>query len=74
MHLHTRALTFTPGHTGAPDHVPILQGAGDGLRALGLYKAIITVEGHGAPQQETVPKPPSINRDPRVMALILAEG
>ena len=68
-----RAHTFAAGDGGAPDHVPILQDAGDGLRALGFDKAIITVERDRAPQQEPVTKTPPIYGDARIVALVLTK-
>ena len=67
------AHTFAAGDSGAPDDIPILQDAGDGLWALGFDKAVITVEGDRAPQQEPVTKAPSIYRDARVVALVLTK-
>lgn len=68
-----RAHTFAAGDGGAPDHVPILQDAGDGLRALGFDKAIITVQRDRAPQQEPVTKTPPIYGDARIVALVLTK-
>ena len=67
------AHTFTAGDGGAPDHVPILKDAGDGLWALGFDKAIITVERDRASQQEPVTKTPSVYGDARIMTLILTK-
>lgn len=67
-------LTFTARDSRAPDHIPILQDAGDGFRALGLHKAIITMEGHRTSQQKPVSKTPPIHRNARVMALILTKS
>ena len=67
------AHTFAAGDGGAPDHVPVLKDAGDGLRALGFDKAIITVERDRAPQQKPVTKTPSVYGDARIMTLILTK-
>lgn len=67
------AHTFAAGDGGAPDHVPILQDAGDGLRAMRFDKSIITVERDWAPQQEPVTKTPPIYGDARIVALVLTK-
>lgn len=69
----TGLLTFTAGDSRAPDHISILQDAGDGLRTLGLHKAIVTVKGHRTSQQKPVSKTPSIHRNSRVMTLVLTK-
>lgn len=66
-------LTFTARDSRAPDHIPILQDTGDGLRTLGLHKAVVTVEGHRTSQQKPVSKSPAIHRNARVVALILTK-
>lgn len=66
-------LTFTARDSRAPDHIPILQDTGDGLRTLGLHKAVVTVEGHRTSQQKPVSKSAAIHRNARVVALILAK-
>ena len=68
-----RTCTFTAGDGGAPDHIPILQDAGDGLWPLGFDKAIITMKRDRTAKQEPVTKTPSIYGNARIMALVLTK-
>lgn len=65
--------TFAAGHGRAPDHVPVLPHARDGLGALRLDKAIVTVERNRTAKQEPVPETPPVDGDARVVALVLTE-
>ena len=65
--------TFTAGDGGAPDYIPILQDAGDGLRPLGFDEAIVTVERDRTPKQEPVTKTPSIYGNARIVTLVLTK-
>jgi hypothetical protein len=65
--------TFTARDGGAPDHIPILQDAGDRLRSLGFDKSIITVERNRTPKQKPVSKTPPIYRNAGIVTLILTK-
>lgn len=72
-HRRRGAPTFAAWHGGAPHHVAVLQGTGDGLRALRPDEAVVALEGHRAAQQEPVPGALSIDGDAGVVALVLTE-
>lgn len=62
--------TFTFGNETAPHHLAFLQMACDGVGPLCLDEAFLTDYRYGAPQLETVPEAPGVQRYARVRAFI----
>lgn len=69
-----RELTFTAGHSVVPDHIAILENAGNGLRAMSLHKALLTDERDGAAQLKALTKTLSIHWHSRVRTLIVTKS
>lgn len=67
-------ITFTFGNESTPHHLAFFQMACDGVSSLCLDKAILANNRDGAPQLETVPKAPSVQRYARVRALIMPKS
>lgn len=73
MALDCRALTFATRDGVIPNDIAILEDAGDGLRAVGLDKALLAQERDGAAQLKVLAKALAVHRDAGIRALVVAK-